>query len=41
MSSPSHVARVAVEALESRTDWVGRFVVVEDDRIRMIALPGV
>ena len=41
MTSPSHVARVAVEALESRTDWVGRFAVVEDDRIRMIALPGV
>ena len=40
MTSPSHVARVAVEAWESRMDWVGRFAVVEDDRIRMTALPG-
>jgi predicted nuclease of predicted toxin-antitoxin system len=38
--SPSHVARVAVAALESRTDWADHFAVVEDDRIRMIPLPG-
>ncbi|MFB0537595.1 MAG: DUF5615 family PIN-like protein [Anaerolineae bacterium] len=41
ISAPSsaHVARVAVAALESRTDWVGHFAVVEDDRIRMTPLP--
>jgi len=42
ISAPSsaHVARVAVAALESRTDWAGHFAVVEDDRIRMTSLPG-
>jgi predicted nuclease of predicted toxin-antitoxin system len=41
ISTPSslHVARVAVAALESRTDWDGQFAVVEDDRIRMTPLP--
>jgi predicted nuclease of predicted toxin-antitoxin system len=39
LPSPSHVARVAVAALESRTDWAGNFAVVEDDRIRITALP--
>ncbi len=38
--SSSHVARVAVAALESRTDWAGHFAVVEDDRIRLTPLPG-
>jgi predicted nuclease of predicted toxin-antitoxin system len=38
--SSSHVARVAVAALESRTNWVGHFAVIEDDRIRMTPLPG-
>ncbi|HET7087568.1 MAG TPA: DUF5615 family PIN-like protein [Anaerolineae bacterium] len=37
--SPAHVARVAVAALESRTDWAGHFTVVEDRRIRMTPLP--
>ena len=37
--SPSHVARVAVAALESRTDRTGHFAVVEDERIRMTPLP--
>ena len=37
--SPSYVARVAVAALESRTDWIGHFAVVEDGRIRMTTLP--
>lgn len=42
ISAPSsmHVARVAVAALESRTDWAGHFAVIEDRRIRMIPLPG-
>ena len=31
-------ARV-LEALESRTDWVGHFSVVSDDRIRVRPLP--
>lgn len=41
ISAPSaaHVARVAVAALESRTDWAGHFAVVEDSRIRMTPLP--
>ena len=41
ISAPSslHVVRVAVAALESRTDWDGHFAVVEDDRIRMTPLP--
>lgn len=39
MASSAHVARVAVAALESRTDWAGHFAVVEDTRIRMIPLP--
>ena len=37
--SPAYIARVAVAALESRTDWAGHFAVVEDDRIRMTPLP--
>ena len=42
ISTPSsqHVARLAVAALESRTDWAGHFAVVEDDRIRHTPLPG-
>jgi predicted nuclease of predicted toxin-antitoxin system len=40
MPSSSYIARVAVAALESRTDWAGHFAVVEDDRIRMTPLPG-
>ena len=39
LSSPSYVVRLAVAALESRTDWAGHFAVVEDDRIRMTSLP--
>jgi len=41
ISTPSsaHVARVAVAAIESRTDWAGHFAVVEDNRIRMTPLP--
>jgi predicted nuclease of predicted toxin-antitoxin system len=40
MPSSAYVARVAVAALESRTDWTGHFAVVEDDRIRIRPLPG-
>jgi len=41
ISTPSseHVARVAVQVLESRTDWPGHLSVIEDDRIRMTPLP--
>jgi predicted nuclease of predicted toxin-antitoxin system len=41
ISAPSsaHIVRVAVAALESRTNWGGHFAVVEDDRIRMTPLP--
>jgi predicted nuclease of predicted toxin-antitoxin system len=37
--SAMHVARTAVAALESRTDWAGNFAVVEEHRIRMRPLP--
>lgn len=36
--SPTHVAAVAVAAIQSRSDWPGHFSVVEDHRIRMTAL---
>lgn len=39
--APAHTARIALAALESRTDWTGHFAVVEDDRIRMTPLPEV
>jgi len=39
MPSASHIARLVVAVLQSRTDWVGNFSVVEDRRIRMIPLP--
>jgi predicted nuclease of predicted toxin-antitoxin system len=41
ISTPSsqHVASVAVQALESRSDWAGHFSVIEDRRIRMTPLP--
>lgn len=37
--SSSYVARLAIAAIESRGDWEGHFCVVEEDRIRMVALP--
>jgi predicted nuclease of predicted toxin-antitoxin system len=37
--SPGLVARIAVAILESRADWAGHFSVIEEDRIRMTALP--
>lgn len=41
ISAPSsaHVAKVAVAAIESRSDWEGHFAAIEDDRIRMTPLP--
>lgn len=38
-SSPEYVARVAVAALQSRSDWAGHFSVIEEGRIRMTPLP--
>ena len=38
-ASVEYVTRVAVTALESRTDWAGHFAVVEDDQIRLTPLP--
>ena len=35
LSTPAHVAHIAVTALEVRNDWAGHFSVVEEDRIRM------
>lgn len=41
ISAPSsnYVAQVAVQAIASRTDWEGHFSVIENNRIRMTALP--
>jgi len=36
---PAFVARIAVAALDERTDWEGHFSVIEQDRIRMTPLP--
>ena len=38
-SSSRHIALVAVQALEGRSDWEGHFSVIEDQRIRMTPLP--
>jgi predicted nuclease of predicted toxin-antitoxin system len=37
---PTHVARMAVATLESRSDWAGHFSVVEEHRVRMTRLTG-
>jgi len=39
LTSPGQVAQRAVAVLESRSDWVGHFAVVLDDRVRMTLLP--
>ncbi len=39
-ASPAYVASVAVAVLEGRGDWHGHFSVVEENRVRMTALPG-
>lgn len=39
LRSPHSVAQAVVQALESRTDWVGHFSIVDDSRIRMTRLP--
>ena len=39
--SPAHVAWVTAAVLQSRTDWIGNFAVVEEGRIRLTALPTV
>ena len=39
LTSPDHAVRSAVAAFASRADWTGQFAVVEDDRIRLRALP--
>jgi predicted nuclease of predicted toxin-antitoxin system len=39
LTSPDHAVRAAVAAFASRADWTGQFAVVEDDRIRLRALP--
>lgn len=41
LRSPSAVARIAVTALTSRSDWQGHFSIVEANRIRMTPLPEV
>lgn len=39
-ADPDTDNRRVLEVLESRTDWVGHFSTVTDDRIRMRPLPG-
>jgi predicted nuclease of predicted toxin-antitoxin system len=39
LTSPEHAVQAAVAAFTSRADWTGQFAVVEDDRIRLRALP--
>ena len=39
LTSPDHAVRAAVAAFASRADWTSQFAVVEDDRIRLRALP--
>ena len=39
LPSSEHIARVAVQVLESRTDWSDHFSVIEDTRVRMTPLP--
>lgn len=38
-SSPEKIARVAVASLKSRADWAGHFAVIEEQRVRLRALP--
>jgi hypothetical protein len=40
MSDPGIASIKMAHIIESRSDWVGHFSVVEDDRIRMRALRG-
>jgi len=39
LTSLDHAVRAAVAAFASRSYWTGQFAVVEDDRIRLRALP--
>jgi len=39
LRSPAQVAQRVVAVLDSRSDWAGQFAVVEDQRLRMTALP--
>jgi predicted nuclease of predicted toxin-antitoxin system len=39
LTSPDHAVRAAVAAFASRADWTDQFAVVEDDRVRLRALP--
>jgi predicted nuclease of predicted toxin-antitoxin system len=37
--SPSSIAQTVIEVLESQTDWIGHFSVIDENRIRMRQLP--
>jgi len=39
LTAPDYAARAAVAAFATRADWTRQFAVVEDDRIRLRALP--
>jgi predicted nuclease of predicted toxin-antitoxin system len=39
--SPGFIATLAVKALRARSDWAGHFSVVQENRVRMIPLPGI
>ena len=36
---PSSIAQTVIEVLESQTDWIGHFSVIDENRIRMRQLP--
>lgn len=38
LQSPGFVAAMAVKALKARSDWVGHFSVIQENRIRMVSL---
>lgn len=38
--SPAHAVQAICTVIETRSDWQGHFAVIQDDRIRLVRLPG-